>query len=233
MSAVFKREFRSYFINPTGYIMLALYFLFTGLFFTNLFQYGYPDGSYVILSTLLLQVVIVPLLTMKLLSEDRRQKVDQALFTAPVSLTKIVLGKFFAALAVFGVCNLLYVVYQIIFTVYSSPNWLIFVNCLINFMLLGAAMISVGLFISSLTESPIISFILTFAFSTFMLYFDSMASMIGQEWLETAASYISFYSRFSDAANGIFTLADPLYFISFAGFFLFLTVRALEKKRWA
>ncbi len=233
MSAVFKREFRSYFISPTGYIMLALYFFFTGLFFTNLFQYGYPDGSYVILSTLLLQVVIVPLLTMKLLSEDRRQKVDQALFTAPVSLTKIVLGKFFAALAVFGVCNLLYVVYQIIFTVYSSPNWLIFINCLINFMLLGAAMISLGLFISSLTESPIIAFILTFALSMFMLYLDSMASMVGQAWLETVAGHISFYSRFYDAANGILTLADPLYFISFTGFFLFLTVRALEKKRWA
>ncbi len=233
MSAVFKREFRSYFINPTGYIMLALYFFFTGLFFTNLFQYGYPDGSYIILSTLLLQVVIIPLLTMKLLSEDRRQKVDQALFTAPVSLTKIVLGKFLAALAVFGICNLLYVVYEIIITVYSSPNWLVFINCLINFMLLGAALISIGLFISSLTESPIIAFILTFAFSMFMLYLDNIASMVKQNWLETIASHISFYSRFTDAAKGVFTLADPIYFISVAGFFLFLTVRSLEKKRWA
>lgn len=233
MIAVLKREFKSYFINPTGYILLALYFLFTGLFFSNIYRYGYADGTYVILSSVVLLLVVVPLLTMKLISEDRRQKVDQALFTAPVSLTKIVLGKYFAALALFALCNSLYVVYEIILSTYVAMNWLMFFNCLFGFMLFGGALISIGLFISSLSESPIIAFIITFAISIGLVYLDSIASMLGIQWLSTAAEHISFYSRFYDAANGTFTLADMLYFIIFICFFLFVTVRSLEKKRWA
>lgn len=233
MSAVFKKEFKAYFYNPTGYILLAFNFLVTGLFFTYIYQYGIADGTYVMLSSLIMLVVIVPLLTMKLISEDRRQKVDQALFTAPVSLTKIVFGKFFAAFAMFAAASFLFVVYQIILSAYATVNWLVFLNCLFGYLLLGAGLISMGLFFSSLTESPIIAFIITFAGAMVLLYLDSIASMLSQEWLKTIAGYVSFYSRFSDAANGAFTLSDPIYFISFTGFFIFLTIRSLEKKRWS
>lgn len=233
MSAVFKKELRSYFCNPIGYIMLALYFFFTGIFFSAYYEMGVPDGSFIILNSLLLLVIVAPLLTMRMISEDRRQKVDQALFCAPVSLTKIVLGKFLAALAMFGICNLLYVVYELIFSFYCTVNWLSFLNCLIGFFLVGAGLIAIGLFISSLTESPIVSFIITFTASMLMLYLDSIAQMLGLDWLTKGAQYISFYSRFYDAANGIFNLADTLYLLSFVAFFIFLTVRSLEKKRWS
>ena len=166
MLAVFKRELKSYFTSPTGYILLSLYFFFTGIFFTQVFSYGVADATYVILNTVLLLIIVIPLLTMRLMSEDRRQKVDQALFTAPVSLTKIVLGKYFAAFAMFGLCNSLFIVYQIILSVYVNMNWLYFLNCLLGYMLVGAGLIAMGMFVSSLTESPIISFIITAALLT-------------------------------------------------------------------
>ena len=103
MRAVFKREFRSYFSTPIGFIILAVLYFFLGLYFSLIYSYGSPDISTVIVSMSTVIAFIMPVITMRLMSEDRRQKVDQALLTAPVSLTSIVMGKFFAALAVFAI----------------------------------------------------------------------------------------------------------------------------------
>ena len=103
MSAVFKREFRAYFTTPIGFIVIAAFYFFLGLYFSMIYSYGSPDTAMVIVAMSTVIVFTMPVLTMRLMSEDRRQKVDQALLTAPVSLTSIVLGKFFAALAVFAI----------------------------------------------------------------------------------------------------------------------------------
>ena len=109
MLAIFKREFKSYFSTPIGYIVLAAFYFFLGLNFWDIYKYGAPQVEYVISQMLTVAVFLMPILTMRLMSEDRRQKVDQALFTAPVKLTSIVLGKFFAAFdtddCTFGNCN--------------------------------------------------------------------------------------------------------------------------------
>ena len=103
MSAVFKREFRAYFSTPIGYIVVAAYWFFLGLYFSLIYSYGSPSVQTVIIAMSTIVVFTVPILTMRLMSEDRRQKVDQALLTAPVRLSGIVLGKFFAAMAVFAI----------------------------------------------------------------------------------------------------------------------------------
>ena len=100
MTAIFKREFKSYFSTPIGYIVLAAFYFFLGFFFSVIYGYGSPDVSMVITAMSSVVVFALPVLTMRIMSEDRRQKVDQALFTAPVSLTSIVFGKFFATFAV-------------------------------------------------------------------------------------------------------------------------------------
>ena len=103
MLAVFKREFRNYFSSPLGYVVLTALFAFSGIFFAMIFASGYADISYVISSMFTIVMFAVPILTMRLISEEFKQKTDQALLTAPVSVSGIVLGKFFAALAIFAI----------------------------------------------------------------------------------------------------------------------------------
>ena len=114
MSAIFKREFKSYFCTPVGYIVVAALYFFLGLYFSMIYSYGSPNIEMVIISMSTVVIFVMPIITMRLMSEDRRQKVDQALLTAPVSLTSVVLGKFFAALAVFALGFLPTVVFEII-----------------------------------------------------------------------------------------------------------------------
>ena len=114
MSAIFKREFKSYFCTPVGYIVVAALYFFLGLYFSMIYSYGAPSIEVVIVSMSTVIIFVMPVITMRLMSEDRRQKVDQALLTAPVSLTSIVLGKFFAALAVFAIGFLPTIIFEII-----------------------------------------------------------------------------------------------------------------------
>ena len=114
MNAIFKREFKSYFQTPIGFIVLAAYYFFLGLFFSLIYKGGSPSIETVIMATSIVSVFTMPILTMRLMSEDRRQKVDQALITAPVKLTSIVLGKFFAAFAVFALSFAPTVIFEII-----------------------------------------------------------------------------------------------------------------------
>lgn len=234
MVAIFKKEFKAYFCNPIGYITLALFFLVNGLFFIGAFGSGNAEAaSLSLVSSILLLLIIIPMLTMRMISEDRRQKVDQVLFTAPVSLTKIVLGKFLSAVAMFGMCNILFIVFEIIVSTYIAVNWLAFINTLFGFMLMGSALIAIGMFISSLSESPTVCFLFTFAVSLLLLYIEGFAGIIGVDALAKASVYFSFVSRFENFTSSIFSISDTLYFLSIIALFVFLTIRSLEKKRWS
>ena len=139
MSAVFKREFRAYFTTPIGFIVIAAFYFFLGLYFSMIYSYGSPDTAMVIVAMSTVIVFTMPVLTMRLMSEDRRQKVDQALLTAPVSLTSIVLGKFFAALAVFAIGFAPTVIFEIIVASYVSVNVMSYIYALFGMLLLGSA----------------------------------------------------------------------------------------------
>ena len=217
MSAVFKREFKAYFTTPIGFIVIAAFYFFLGLYFSMIYSYGSPDIATVIVAMSTVIVFTMPVLTMRLMSEDRRQKVDQALLTAPVSLTSIVLGKFFAALAVFAIGFAPTVIFEII----------------VGMLLLGSALISIGMFISSLTESPVISAILTLVINILVLYMSNFASMIKVSWIATVVEKAAFISAFENFGENILSVADILYFVSISAAFLFLCVRSLDKRRWA
>ena len=157
MSAIFKREMRSYFTSPIGYIVVILYTLLYGFFFTRLYQSGMPDMSILFGYSFTLTLFLMPVLTMRLFSEERRQKTDQALFTAPVNLSAIVLGKFFAALCVFLLAQVTTLVFELIFAFNVSVDGIGYFCCLLGSTLAASALIAVGIFISSLTESQICS----------------------------------------------------------------------------
>ena len=233
MSAVFKREFRSYFSTPIGFIVLAAFYFFLGLYFSLIYSYGSPDISTVIVSMSTVIVFAMPILTMRLMSEDRRQKVDQALLTAPVSLTSIVLGKFFAALAVFAIGFAPTLIFEIIVASYVTVNIMSYIYALFGMMLLGGALIAIGMFISSLTESAVISAILTLVINILVLYMSSFASMVSVSWIATIIEKAAFITAFENFGQNIFSVADVVYFVSISVAFLFLCVRSLDKRRWA
>ena len=233
MSAVFKREFRSYFSTPIGFIVLAAFYFFLGLYFSLIYSYGSPDIATVIVAMSTVIVFAMPILTMRLMSEDRRQKVDQALLTAPVSLTSIVLGKFFAALAVFAIGFAPTLVFEIIVASYVTVNIMSYIYALFGMLLLGSALIAIGMFISSLTESAVISAILTLVINIRVLYMSSFASMVSVSWIATIIEKAAFITAFENFGQNIFSVADVVYFVSISAAFLFLCVRSLDKRRWA
>lgn len=233
MLAIFKREFKSYFKTPIGYIFLAAYYFFFGLFFSELFKAGSTAVPQLIISMAVIVTFTLPIITMRLFSEDRRQKVDQLILTAPVKLTSIVLGKFLAAFCVYAIGFAPTVIFEIIVAGRIKVNVFSYFYALLGMLLLGAALISIGLFISSLTESPAMAAIITLVVNIVAIFMSTLATLVNADWLSKICYKLAFVSVVDSFGKTVFSIPDIVYFLSITAAFLFLTVRSLEKKRWA
>ena len=233
MTAIYKRELKSYFSSPLGYIIILVYLVMYGSIFSSLFAAGVPQISLIFSYYSFITAFLIPVLTMRLFSEERRQKTDRALLTAPVSLTGIVMGKFLAALSVFGLSQAVTLIYQTIFAFNITVDWISYLSCLVGTMLMAAALIAIGLFISSLTDSQIVAAVISIAVSVMLFSIDGFLSGIKIEWVATALEWLSFQGRYYTFIEGLFDIANTVYFVSFAAIFIFLTVRVQESKRWA
>lgn len=235
MTAVFKREFRSFFTSPVGYVVLAVLFCFSGYFF---FVYNLASGSadmssvYGNLFTIVL-LLVLPVLTMRLFSDEKRQKTDQALLTAPTSLTGIVVGKFLSALLMFAIGLSITIVYAVVIAVQVTPGWMVIIGNLLGLLLLGGMVISIGMLISSLTESQFIAALGTFVVSFALLMIDNLKYLFNASWLATIVDFLSINQRYNDFTIGVIHYDDILFFLSMQVLFLFLTVRVLDRKRWS
>ena len=234
MFAIFKRELKAYFTSPLGYVFLAIFYAFSGLFFYIFsLSVGSTDISSVFLMMFIVLMVFVPLLTMRLLSEDKKQKTDQLILTAPVSLLSIVMGKFLAAYAIFAIGVAVMPVYGFVMSTFATVSWLPIWGNTVGLLLLGGIFFSIGLFISSLTENQMIAAIGGFFINLMILLMNTLKSALPNGFLQDVLSSISVYSRYSEITNGIFSLSSLIFFVSVIFIFLFLTVRVLEKRRWA
>ena len=234
MFAIFKRELKAYFTSPLGYVFLAIFYAFSGLFFYIFsLSVGSTDISSVFLMMFIVLMVFVPLLTMRLLSEDKKQKTDQLILTAPVSLLSIVMGKFLAAYAIFAIGVAVMPVYGFVMSTFATVSWLPIWGNTVGLLLLGGIFVSIGLFISSLTENQMIAAIGGFFINLMILLMNTLKSALPNGFLQDVLSSISVYSRYSEITNGIFSLSSLIFFVSVIFIFLFLTVRVLEKRRWA
>lgn len=234
MFAIFKRELKAYFTSPLGYVFLANFYAFSGLFFYIFsLSVGSTDISSVFLMMFIVLMVFVPLLTMRLLSEDKKQKTDQLILTAPVSLLSIVMGKFLAAYAIFAIGVAVMPVYGFVMSTFATVSWLPIWGNTVGLLLLGGIFVSIGLFISSLTENQMIAAIGGFFINLMILLMNTLKSALPNGFLQDVLSSISVYSRYSEITNGIFSLSSLIFFVSVIFIFLFLTVRVLEKRRWA
>ena len=235
MMAILKRELSSYFTSPIGYVFLAVFYFFSGLFFYSVLYSNTTDITYVFSGLFTVLLFIVPLLTMRLLSEEKKQKTDQLLLTAPVSLTGLVMGKFLAALCMYAIALSVTVVYALILAGFASPEWMVVIGNIFGALHLGAALISIDLFISSMTENQMIAAVGSFAVMMFILMMDSFATMLPAafSFVGTLLQSLSFMTRYTELTTGILNIGTVLFFVSVAVVFNFLTVRVLEKRRWS
>lgn len=234
MNAVFKREMRSFFNTPIGYVVMALIFLFSGLFFYAYNLYAGSTSLSGVFSMLFYVVLIaLPLLTMRMFSEEKRQRTDQALYTAPVSLMGIVAGKFLATYVFFAMTLSITPVYGLVIATQTTPDWMVIFGNFVGLLLLGGVILAAGLFFSSLTESQLIAVIVTIAFSLALMLVDAFASLLTfSPWLSEAVSFFSVNTRYMEFTKGLISYDNVFYFLSLQVLFLFLTTRTLDAKRW-
>ncbi len=233
MTAVFKRELRAYFTSPLGYIVMIVYLMLYGDMFVKMYQSGIPETGMIFSYYSVITAFLIPILTMRLFSEERRQRTDQALFTAPVTLTGIVMGKFLAALTVYGLSQAVTLLYHVVFAFNTPVDWIGFFIHVFGTLLMASALISVGLFISCLTDSQIVSAVVSLAASVLLFTVDGLISSLDNKVVVAIVEWISFPGRYQSFIEGVFDIANTVFFISFAAIFLFLTVRVQESKRWA
>ena len=190
MLAIYKRELKSYFHSMTGCVFIAFLVMFTGIYFMayNL-NAGYPYFSYTLSGSLIVFLVGIPLLTMRSFSEERKTKTDQLLLTAPVSVGKIIMGKYLALLAVFLIPVAIICTYPLILGKYGTISYAMAYTSILGFVLLGAAQIAVGVFLSSITENPVIAAVMTFIVLFVCYMITGIATLIP----ETSGSSLAIY----------------------------------------
>ena len=234
MVAILKRELSSYFNSAVAYVVMAVYFLFSGLFFSMIcIENDTSSLSYVFGNMFIIILFIIPIITMKSFSEEKRQRTDQALLTSPTSLFEIVMGKFLGALILFAICSLIFVVYALVISYFTSPDWAVVLCTVLGLLLLGSALIAIDIFISVLTESMIISAVAGMGVGLLIYMLSNLSSNITVDWIATIVKKIDFLTYYTNFTYGMLNLTDIIFFLSVTGLFLFFTARVLEKRRWS
>ncbi len=209
MRAIFKRELKSYFRNMTGPIFMAAVLAFTGVYFSayNIVQ-GYPYFAVALSGMSFIMLLVIPILTMRSFAEERKTKTDQLLLTSPVSVTQIVLGKFFAMTAVLGLCMLIACLAPLIIRIYGTGALAADYAAIVGFLLMGAAYIAVGMFVSALTESQIIAAVGTFCILLLLQLIDGIASFLPASAL---GSFVCFFVLLAVAAFCVYLMTKNVF----------------------
>ena len=234
MGAILKRELGAYFSSATAYVVMAVYFFFSGLFFnfycisanSSSLSYVYGNMFYIIL-------FLIPIITMKTFAEEKKQKSDQALLTAPTSLTEIVLGKFLGAFCLYAICCCIFLVYAVVISFFASPEWSVILCTFIGILLLGGSLIAINVFISVMTESMVVAAVIGMGVGLVISMTNYLISLIQVDWIKNILNKIHFLSYYENFTYGILSIVDVVFFLSVTALFLFFTVRVLEKRRWS
>lgn len=234
MLAIWKREVQSYFYQPIAYVLISLSFLVLSIYYT----FGTIAGRYAEMNNLLSNIIfiltfLIPILTMRILTEDRKNGTEVMLVTSPVEIADIVIGKYLASLTVFLVMYALTFVYPIIIIALGGKMEIpMLVGGYLAFLLIGMSFIAVGVFASSLTENQIVAAIIGFVILLVINLIDPIASYVGG-FLAEVLGIFSLLSRYNDLNSGILDITSIIYYLSFTAVFLFLTTRVIDKRRWS
>lgn len=224
MWAIIKKEFKTYFLSPIGYVVIGILLLVCSLFFyLTTIQSGSVDLSslyyYVALYGL---IITAPILTMRMFSEERKNGTEQLILTSPVSITKVVLGKLIAALGVIIITLLISFGYFGIVSIFGKASIMPVLTSMLGFILIATAAISVGMFASSITENQVISAIITVAFLILTLFVENISSVLSNLCI------MNFYEKFP---VGVISLNEIAGLISFSIVFIALTILVMQRRK--
>lgn len=235
MTAIYKRELKSYFTTFLGPLFIGATLFLLGIYFSvyNLFM-GYPYIGYAISSVVFLFLVSVPVLTMRILAEERRQKTDQLILTSPVGVGRIVLGKFLALATVFAIPVMIISLYPLVLAGFGTIAFGETYLAILGFFLYGLASIAIGIFVSSLTESQVIAAVLTFGILFLCYVMSGLCNMISPtgNFLTKILGAFDMAGRFEGLLDGSLQMTDIVYFLSVILLSLVFTVQSIQKRRY-
>jgi len=249
--SIAKREIKAYFSSPIAYVVIAVFLLLVGFFFysaiwwfnsqsiqmaQNPYYFQQVNINQMVYAPLfhnmsIILLLMIPLLTMRLFAEEKKAGTEELLFTSPLSVGQIILGKYLAALAVLAAMLGLTGLYSLFTFAHGNPEPGQILNGYLGLFLMGAAFIGVGLFFSSLTENQIVAAILTFG-ALLLFWILNWASYSASGLWKDVLNYLSFFQHFDDMTRGILDTTDLVYYLSFAFFGLFLTHSVIQSRRW-
>lgn len=287
MNAIFRKELRSYFTGFTGYILTAVMLIMIGIF-SMIYNLSYQSAAfeYVYGNCVFILMLLVPILTMRLFPEEKRQKTDQLLYSLPIKMSDIVLGKYLASICVLGIPCIISGIYPLVFSAFGNINFKIVYASLFSFFLLGATLTAICMFISLLTENQIIAAIISFIVILINYFLNNLTSYISSSLFASVVTLviliilfsiivrivtqnkiladiisivlliallvirivkssliegfvpkilkkIMLFDSFYDFIYGKFYISSIILFLSFIVVFVYISIQALERRRWA
>ena len=223
MFAVLKKEFKSYFLSPVGYVVIGVFLFVFGVFFylTTISSSSVDLGALYYYTALYGLIIIAPVLTIRMFAEERKTGTEQLLLTSPVSMTGVVFGKFLAAMSVI-ITLIVSFMYFFIVKFFGEPNISAVLVHMLGFILVSAAAISIGMFASSITENQIIAGIITIAFLVMTLFMQDLNSVFEN------LSIMNFYSYFP---RGVISLKEVVGLVSFTAMFISFTIIVMQRRK--
>lgn len=236
MISIYKREFKSCMQSFIGFLFIAINLFFMGLYFTvyGLLS-GYPYFAVVVSSVTIIFLISVPILTMRILAEEKRSKTDQLILTAPVTVGAVVMGKFLAMLTVFAIPTGISCLYPLILSRYGEVPMAECYIAVLGFFLYGAASIAVGILVSSFTESQVIAAVLSFAVLFIGYIMSGLCSILSStgNLLTKILSGFDLYTPFASLTAGTLDITAVIYYVMLTALLLFLTVQSIQKRRYS
>lgn len=247
--AIADKELRAYFASPMAYIIIGLFSLLFGWFFymylmvfvqqsEQMMQFGGGAANInqqmirgVLLNSAVIILFVMPMITMRTYSEEKRSGTIELLLTSPITDLQIILGKFFGALGLYVAMLVVTMLYMGILFVYGNPEWRPIVAGYLGLLLMGGCFISAGLLISSLTKNQIVAGFITFAVFLMLWVINWIGESSGPT-TRVIVSYLSITEHFDDFARGIIDTKHVIYYLSFITFGLFLTAKSVDSERW-
>jgi len=245
-----KKELKTFLYSPIAYILTAFFLLVTGFFFYNIvawvneqsmrmMQYGGMEQLNVnrmlyepfFNNMTIILMFLLPLLTMRLLADEKKMRTDELLFTAPVKMGSIILGKYLAALLIYAVILLLTATFSIFIFLYGNPEVASLLTGYLGLFLLGAVFIAIGLLASSLTENQVIAGVIAFSSILLIWVISWVGESAGPAW-RGILTYLSFFSHFQNMVKGVIDTQDIVYHLSFIFLGLYLTYSIYEFRKW-
>ncbi len=239
--AIMKRELKSYFTSLIAYVVIAIFLIISGYFFyTNLVMFVMWVGSdvklglwqYTFHDMRFIMLLLIPLLTMRLFAEEKKLGTIELLYTNPIRDAEIVAGKYLSCLTVFIIMLFLTLLYPVLLEVVFSVEIGPLLAGYIGLLLLGAAFIACGIFISSLTENQIVAAMATVGVLVFFWFIDWNEGIAGEQAVEVLHR-LSLFEHFTNFTKGVIDISDIVYYVSLIAFFLFCTLCSLEVRKWS